>query len=158
MATSAVAADTQRKFEVEADCGKCQRHRPCYSPGKSDLYVCAECLDDIQGKVIINLQSASYGKFVDEAILGIRSRDESKIILAINAAMDVECWSPSTTMSVMMDKLFADCILCHEFETADARQNFSAPLRRLMKQHRKLFYEMKAEIGKEVGGVSRVSS
>jgi hypothetical protein len=157
MAFSAIAEvrrfmDAQRKFDVEADCSKCQRRRPCWSRDKPGFYVCAECLADLEAEKITNLQVASYGKFVDEAVIGIRSRDERAIILALNAATDV--WdrliaaSPRhTALIAAMEMQFANRVLLREFEVEDATQKFSAGLRRHMKRERKIFDECHAMVG-----------
>jgi hypothetical protein len=99
------------------------------------FFMCAECLADLEAEKITSLQVASYGKFVDEAVIGIRFRDERAITLALNAATDV--WdrliaaSPRhTALIAAMEMQFANRVLLHEFEVEDATQKFSAGLRR----------------------------
>jgi hypothetical protein len=164
MAFSAVAdarrfmAD-KRKFDVEADCSRCQRHCRCWSPDRAGLNLCADCLAYLDAEKVINLQVASYGKIIDEAIIGIRYRDEKKIVRALNASEDV--WarlmvSPRIfAIEGLIGTMFADSILHQEFEIEDAAQKFSAGLRRHMKRRRKTFDECLAIIWKWMRSLRR---
>jgi hypothetical protein len=159
MASSAVAdarrfIDSKREFDVEADCWLCARHRKYFSIDSASHYLCADCLADLQKKDVINLQVVRYEKLVDEVIIGIRCRDERKIILALNAATDV--WGRLLDLPgqfvfrATMTILFADIIMQHEFEIEEATHQFSAGLRRHMKYRRTTTAEYRSMISKTI--------
>jgi hypothetical protein len=146
-------------FDVEADCMLCQRHCLCFCPDRPGVYVCADCLADVQTAKIANpnLQAVRYKKLIDEAIIGIRSCDEEKIVLALSAATEVfdrfiAATDPKTAFSAMTDILFADNVLINEFELQDdATEKFSAKLRHQMQQRRRQFDAFQLVLGKALG-------
>jgi hypothetical protein len=156
MAFSAVAdarrvMKGKRKFDNEADCSNCERRRLCLSL-KSGSYLCADCVSDLEANRIIHIEAARYKKLTDEAIVGIRSHDESTIILSLDARADVVARMADSddggSVEFFMEMLFADRAIDNEFNIEHSALKFSAGLWRHMEHHRNLTAGFVAEIGK----------
>jgi hypothetical protein len=94
MAFSAVADARRfmtnlRTFDIEADCTICKRHLLCFCPDKPGIYLCPDCLAALEADDVQSLEATRYKQFIDDAIIGVRTRDEERIKSAVNAATEV---------------------------------------------------------------------